>query len=116
MEQRDEHKIYNFLKKAQHILISDHLRLETHKVLAKMMEIGESEGFDCYMQYMIDVVKGYEIALSRMARLHDLQDLQRMTLSALTGLIQSPDYEKFAKRDNVKVLMTMLEQGIYRYG
>ena len=64
---------------------------------------------------MIDVVKAYEIALTKMGRIYDLQELQRLTLSALTGFMQNGPQTRYQKRDTVNMLGKMLEEGVYRY-
>ncbi len=47
---------------------------------------------------MKDIVKAYEISLTKLGKLHDLQDIQRLTLSALIGFINTPPYTKYAKK------------------
>lgn len=46
---------------------------------------------------MKDIVKAYEVALTKMNRIYDLQELQRLTLSALTTLINRANYRQYAK-------------------
>lgn len=51
-----------------------------------------------------------------MGRIYDLQELQRLTLSALTGFMQEGPQARYGKRDTVNMLSKMLEEGLYRYG
>jgi hypothetical protein len=47
----------------------------------------ERNGFDCYLYYIKDVIRAYDIALTKMGRIHDLHELQRLTLSAIVQLL-----------------------------
>lgn len=51
-----------------------------------------------------------------MGRIYDLQELQRLTLSAITGFMQEGPQARYGKRDTVNMLSKMLEEGLYRYG
>lgn len=46
---------------------------------------------------MKEIVKAYEISLTKMGRLLDLQEIQSLTLSGLIGFVNSDSYNQFAK-------------------
>lgn len=87
--------MYNFIKRCKHILISDQLRISTASAINKLIS---KNGFDCYIIYMKDVVKAYEICLTKMGRIHDLQELQRLTLTAVVGMMNLEEYKQFANK------------------
>lgn len=57
---------------------------------------------------MKNVVKAYQIAMTKMGRLHELQELQRLTLSAVVGLLDIDQYRQYAKSEAASSLIKML--------
>lgn len=108
---RDENNAYSFLRESHFILLSDQLTDNTKQALGKLME---HKGFECYILYLRDMVKVFEIAFLRTNKDDSLREVSGLVLSALIELLRGDPYNQFVGLEAVKELLRLLEESCGR--